>query len=110
MILVLFLSGCARERATLDIGDIKNGDTSDLHMQEPDFIEIEWLGIDWNLIEFPLDPKEIKIPADVSSIATKEDAIKVGGAIIENFWENGKFPDYVLLAIVHSTKENLWYQ
>lgn len=77
-------------------------------MEEPMFTEIEWAGIEWEKIEFPVDPQEVKIPAGVEAISKKEEAINIGKAIIENFWKNDRYIGYELLAVVHSTNDNVW--
>lgn len=103
LIIILLISGC---------GETSNDNTTNTSgvtdMEMIDFIEIEQAGIDWNEVEFPISSKEIAIPFNIKSIATKEDAIKIGKAIIENCWDNGKFLDFVLLTIVHSTEDNVW--
>lgn len=77
-------------------------------MEVPKFTETEWSGIEWEKIEFPIDSKEVVIPKNVKAISTKEEAINIGKAIIKNFWENNKFTNYILLTVVHSTKDNVW--
>ena len=115
MSLILFLAGCGNEPGSSDVSDngsscntSNSSNEKEPNMQEPKFVEIEWAGINWDQIEFPIDPKEIEIPIDVKTISTKEEAIRVGEAIIKNCWKNNKFPDYVFLTIVHSTKDNIW--
>ena len=78
------------------------------NMRGPDFVEIEWTTINWDQIEFPIEQKKIEIPSDVKSIKTKEEAIVIGEAIIENCWKNNKHLDYALLAVIHSIKDNIW--
>ena len=78
-------------------------------MEKVEFSEIESLGIDWDEIGLPVDPKEVILPANVNSISTKEDAIIIGQAIIENHWNNNRLLDHVLISVVHSTKDNIWF-
>jgi len=79
------------------------------NMEKVEFSEIESLGIDWDEIGLPVDPKEVILPANVNSISTKEDAIIIGQAIIENHWNNNRLLDHVLISVVHSTKDNIWF-
>lgn len=77
-------------------------------MENIEFTEIELLDIDWDKIEFPVNSREIEIPANVKSISTREDALCIGTTIIENCRSNHKFSDYVLVAAVHFTSDNIW--
>lgn len=77
-------------------------------MKEPEFVEREWSGIEWEKIEFPVDEKKVEIPSSIKAISTKEEALAVGKGILENFWEDKQYTDYVLHAVIHSTKDNIW--
>jgi len=109
----LFLSGCKENVGISGVSDIsKPNNTSDTrevpNMEKIEFLEIEKAGIEWDKIEFPINPKEVEFSADIKSISSKEDAISIGEAIIENCWNNNKFTTYVLLKVVHSTEDNIW--
>ena len=70
-------------------------------MYEIEFSEREWSEINhWGGIPSLIDPKDIKLPTDMDSINTKEDAIKVGKAI--------RLSNTVLLEICHSPTDNIW--
>ena len=77
-------------------------------MKQPEFTEIEWAGIDWEQIEISIDTTEMEFDIDGRTIVSKEDAIEIGEIILEKFHEKNKFKTYVLLAVVHSTKDNIW--
>ena len=113
LLLTLFLSGCMENTEKPNVSsDGKPDNTSNtsevFNMEKIEFVEIEWAGVEWDEIEFPIDPKEVEIPTDVKSISTKEDAISIGEVIIKNCWSNNKFLSYVLLTVVHSTEDNIW--
>lgn len=106
----LFLVGCGNNTETLtdDKQNYKLNTNQVSSMENIEFTEIELLDIDWDKIEFPVNSREIEIPANVKSISTREDALCIGTAIIENCRSNHKFSDYVLVATVHSTSDNIW--
>lgn len=108
--LELFLVGCGNNVGTLNNYEQNNVlNTSEaFSMGKVDFMETELEGVDWDKIEYSIDPKEIKILANGKPISTREDALSIGKAIIENCWSNNKFSDYVLLMVVHSTSDNIW--
>ena len=37
-------------------------------MKEPEFVEREWSGIEWEKIEFPVDEKKVEIPSSIKAI------------------------------------------
>ena len=104
---------CTRKGRDRDIQNSSSSETERSNMKwetvkYPVFLEIDRAGIDWASIEFPVDSKEIVIPDGVSCIITKVDAITIGEAIIQNFWRNDTFTDYILVSVVHSTEDNIW--
>lgn len=110
LIIAFILAGCDNDTEILtDCSQNNTLNTNEVFsMEKIDFIEIESVNIDWDEIEFPVDPKEIRIPFNSKSISTREDAFCIGKAIIENCWRNNKFSDYVLLSVVHSISDNIW--
>ncbi len=99
MMIVLLLGGCSKN---------SNGDAPNDQRKDVSLTEIEWCGIDWDQIEFPVDLSEIEGVYDAKPIETKENAIAIGTVIIEEFHKKGKALEYSLLSIVHSTEDNIW--
>ena len=130
IISTVFLSGCRDNMATTNVdsddelnnsvvtnvnGDNEPDDTVNTNevsdMGKIEFIEIEGTDVDWS--SFPLDsridPKEIEIPVDAKFISSKEDAIRIGEAIIENLRNKRSwYSNYVLLEVKHYLVENIW--
>jgi len=79
-----------------------------IDIQTVAFIETEWAEIDWNQMEFPINPNVVLIPVNLQSITSKEYAFEIGMAIIRNYWKDNKINDFTLHSIVHSTMDNIW--
>lgn len=102
IILILFsLEGCSNGSNNT----IKNEEDT---MQNIYITEIEWCGIEWEKIQFAIDLKEIDIWEEIESIETNQIAIDFATTIIEECHEQGRFSDYKLISIIHSTKDNVW--
>lgn len=85
-----------------------NNNSMDLDMQRIDFIEIDWCGIDWEQIEFPIDLSRIQFTENINLIETEQDAIKIAKSFIDKCHEANRFSNYILFSIVHSKKDNIW--
>ncbi len=85
-----------------------NNNNSNLAAQKINFIEIDWCGVDWEQIEFPIDPSGIQFIENINVIETEQDAIKIAKSFIDKCHEAERFSNYILSSIVHSKKDNIW--
>lgn len=85
-----------------------NNDSKNDEIIEDIYIgEIEWCGIDWNQIEFPINLNE-DVLKEIKPINTKQMAVDIGKKIIDHFHRDGKMPEYTLISIIHSTEDDIW--
>ncbi len=101
LLLAFFLGGC---------GNMRNNNTAgeSMAMQGIAFQEIAHYDIEWDLIEFAIDLKEIDFLNAINSIKSSQYAKDVAIAIIEEYHENGRFLEFELLSILHSKDDNIW--
>ena len=100
MLLLFFLVGCSNvsNSSELNVDDI---------MEDVYITEIDWCGIEWDQIQFPIDLRE-DVLEEIKPIETTQIAIEVATTIIEKLHEKGKLSEYTLISIVHSTEDNVW--
>ena len=94
-LLLLFLVGCNSKL---------NGDgivTDDIISEQ------DWCGIEWDHIQFPIDLNDV-IPKEKHPIETGQIAIDMATTILERLHKDGRYPEYSLTSIVHSTEDNVW--
>ena len=68
-------------------------------MEDVYITEIEWCGIEWDQIQFPIDLSE-DVLKEIKPIETNQIATEVATSIIEKLHEKGKFSEYTLISIV----------
>ena len=100
MVLLFFLVGCNK----VSNSNIANEDDV---MKDVYIAEIEWCGIAWDQIQHPIDLLN-GIDIEITPIETNKNALDIAITIIEKIHEKGKFPEYTLISIMHSTKDNIW--
>jgi len=90
-------------------GILDVGKTAEI-VGEIEFIENGRAGRHWSEADCPFEPNEhgIEVPVGVTSISSKEEALKIGLEIIENHRNNTMSPDYILFTVEHYTAENTW--
>ena len=102
MLLLLLLVGCSNVSNNNNPSKNDSMDNTDITIEET-----EWCDIDWDQIEFPIDLK-IDALKEIKPIDTNQRAINIGTRIIEELHRKGKYPEFTLCTIVHSTKDNVW--
>ena len=109
--LLLITAGCGNELSddTFNVVTTNDTDVNDATIITGDLniYETDWCDIDLNPM-FPVDVESRKVLDEIKPINTNEMAIEVGTSIIVNLHEQGSFPDFVLVGIVHSTEDNVW--
>lgn len=76
-------------------------------MEDVYITEIDRFNIEWDQIPFPIDFNE-EVLQEIESIGTNKNAVDIGTNIIEEFHRDGKLSEYTLIAITHSTEDNVW--
>lgn len=76
-------------------------------MEDIYITEIDRFNIEWDQIPFPIDFNE-EVLQEIESIGTNKNAVEIGTNIIEEFHRDGKLSEYTLIAITHSTEDNVW--
>lgn len=76
-------------------------------MEDIYITEIDRFNIEWDQIPFPIDLNE-EVLQEIESIGTNKNAVDIGTNIIEAFHRDGKLSEYTLIAITHSTEDNVW--
>ena len=76
-------------------------------MSSVDIVEIDLCGVEWAEIEFPVELSE-DVLKEIKPITTKESALDIAQFIIEQLHKEGRMLEDTLLAIVHSTEDNIW--
>lgn len=100
MLLLFLLVGCSK--VPNDNNSSENNIMEDIYIKE-----IEWCGIAWNQIQFPIDLSD-NILKEIKPIDTNQIAVDIGTNIIEELHKEGALPEYTLISITHSTKDNVW--
>lgn len=100
MLLIYLLVGCS------NISNSSLTRENDI-MKDICITEIDRFNIEWDHIQFPIDFNE-KTLQEIESIGTNKNAVDIGTNIIEEFHRDGKFSEYTLIAITHSTEGNVW--
>lgn len=100
LVLSLFiLAGCSDVSNSKGLNEDARKDIS--------VIETNSCGIDWQEILFPIDLSE-DISEEIKPIKTEQIAIEIAESIIEKLHEEGKFLEYTLISLVHSTEDDIW--
>jgi len=89
------ISGCNRNEGVSDVDEVR-------------FSEVDLLSKEWEQAEFPIEPREYFAQFTGQTISSKEDAVGVADAILENEQRAGHFPDFKLTLIEHDPNENIW--
>ena len=76
-------------------------------MEDIYITEIDRFNIEWNQIPFPIDFNEDALQK-IKPIGTNKNAVDIGKNIIEEFHKDGKLSEYTLIAITHSTEDDVW--
>ena len=101
LIVILFMfSGCS------DISKIYNPRGNEI-MEDIYIGEIEKFNTEWDQVEFPVKFSE-DVLKEIKPIGSNQDAVEIGTKIIEAHQREGKLPEYTLVAVIHSTEDNMW--
>ena len=100
MFMSFFLAGCAN----VQYENYLHGNDV---MEDVCITEIEQFSINWDLIEFPIDLDKNVLDI-IEPIDTSQKALEIGTNIIEELHREGKMPEYTLVSITHSTKDDMW--
>ena len=76
-------------------------------MEDIRITEIDQFNIEWDQIPFSVDFNE-EVLREIELIDTNKNAVKIGTNIIEEIHRDGKLSEYTLIAITHSTEDNVW--
>lgn len=98
--LIFLLVGCS---------DVPNNGMSRANdiMKDVNITEIDRFNIEWDQILFAVDFNE-ELLQEIESIDTNKNAVDIGTNIIKEFHRDGKLSEYTLIAITHSTEDNVW--
>lgn len=116
VIFALLLMGCTRQvtnRSLNDPTEQMENITIQVEKENTDMSEIscvstDFCGIQWENIEFPVNLEKLGVDNKNFIISNQESAIEIGQTLIDEIKQNEKMENYVLLAIVHSTQDNIW--
>ena len=100
MLLIFLLVGCS------NISNSSIPKENDI-MEDIYITEIDRFNIEWDQIPFPIDFKK-EVLQEIESIGTNKNAVDIGTNIIEELHRDGKLSEYTLIAITHSTEDNVW--
>lgn len=70
--------------------------------------EIERYSMENGNIQHPVDLREIHFTETRKPIKANRNAMDAAASVIEKCHEQGRFSDYTLMSIVHSTEDNVW--
>lgn len=98
--LVFLLAGC---NDTTNSNDSKESD----NMKNIYVKEVSQLNIEQDQTQFPVDLND-DVLKKIEPITTRQNALDIGTSIIEALHSDGKFPEYTLISITHSTEDNAW--
>lgn len=73
-----------------------------------DYAETAESDVEWEKLAFQVNPADIPISIDVTSISTVEQAIEVGDDILRQFRVADRLLEKELIEIVHLTDDNIW--
>ena len=76
-------------------------------MEDIYITEIDRFNIEWDQIPFSINLNE-EVSQEIELISTNKNAVDIGTNIIEKLHKDGKFSEYTLIAITHSTEDNVW--
>ena len=76
-------------------------------MEDIYITEIDRFNIEWDQIPFSINLNE-EVSQEIELISTNKNAVDIGTNIIEELHKDGKFSEYTLIAITHSTEDNVW--
>ena len=100
MLFLLFFVGCSN---TANSNRLNENDI----MKDIYFTETERCGVEWDQIQFTIDLDK-EILEEIKPIETKQYAIEIAKTIIEGLHRKGKFSEYTLVSVIHSTEDNIW--
>ncbi len=98
LVLFVLVSGCGK----------KETEEAYSEMDGVRVIEIGSCEVDWENIEFPVDLEGIEELKEIRTVSSTKEAIRIGENIIAHLHKRGKYSEFSLIGVVHSTSDDVW--
>lgn len=70
--------------------------------------ETERCYVEWDKIQYPVNLDTKVIQEELKPVENDKIAIEIATTIIDTLHEKGKFREYTLISIIHSTEDDVW--